>query len=78
MTSRLARWAGIGPDDRRGRRFGSFGTGSYIMWPPTTIVSERYIHIGRGTLIGEHVALSAGMVPGQECITERVVSIGDR
>ena len=78
LHERAERWAGIGPDDRRGRRFGSFGAGSYIMWPPTTIFNERYIHIGEGTLIGQHVALSAGMVPGQECITERVVSIGDR
>jgi len=29
-------------------------------------------------MIGEHVALSAGMVPGQECIGSPVVSIGDR
>jgi len=48
------------------------------MWPATTIFNERYIHIGDGTLIGQHVALSAGMVPGQECITDRVVVIGDR
>lgn len=78
VSTRLSRWSGIGPDEARGRRFGSFGAGSYIMWPPTTIFNERYIHIGSGTLIGQHVALSAGMVPGQECITERVVSIGDR
>ncbi len=48
------------------------------MWPPTTIFNERYISIGRDTLIGPGVALSAGMVPGQECITSPVVSIGDR
>ena len=40
--------------------------------------NERYIHIGSGTLIGPNVSLSAGMVPGQECLTDRVVSIGDR
>ncbi len=48
------------------------------MWRPTTIFNERYISIGSGTLIGPGVALSAGMVPGQECITDPVVSIGDR
>ncbi len=48
------------------------------MWPPTTIFNERYIAIGRDTLIGPGVALSAGMVPGQECISSPVVSIGDR
>ncbi|MGA0863225.1 MAG: DapH/DapD/GlmU-related protein [Ilumatobacteraceae bacterium] len=74
----FAQWAGIGPDDSRGRRFGAFGLGSYIMWPATTIFNERYIRIGRDTLIGQHVSLSAGMVPGQECITDPVVTIGDR
>ena len=74
----LARYAGIGPDERRGRRFGSFGRGSYIMWPTTTIFNEQYIHIGNETLIGAHVALSAGMVPGQKCLTDKVVVIGDR
>ncbi len=48
------------------------------MWKPTTIFNERYISIGENTLIGPGVALSAGMVPGQECITNPVVSIGDR
>ena len=55
----------IGPASRRGRRFGSFGPRSVICFPPTAIVNERYIHIGAGTVIGPHVTLSAGMVPGQ-------------
>lgn len=29
-------------------------------------------------MIGEHVALSAGMTPGQECVTNPVIRIGDR
>ena len=29
-------------------------------------------------MIGEHVALSAGMTAGQECLTDPVVRIGDR
>ena len=73
-----ARWAAIGPDTARGRRFGAFGERSVICYPPTTIMNERFIRIGAGTMIGQHVALSAGMVPGQECITDPVVSIGDR
>ena len=48
------------------------------MWPPTTIFNERYIRIGKDTMIGPHVAMSAGMVEGQECIAETVVRIGDR
>jgi len=68
----------IGPDTRRGRRFGSFGPGSVICFPPAALVNERYIHIGAGTVIGPDVSLSAGMVPGQQCVTDPVVAIGDR
>ncbi len=71
-------WAAIGPDSIRGRRFGKFGQGSIICFPWITIMNEQYIHIGAGTLLGPHIALSAGMVPGQRCITDPVVSIGDR
>ena len=71
-------WAAIGPDTRRGRRFGSFGRGSIICYPPATIMNERYIRIGSNTMIGPGVSLSAGMVPGQECVTDPVVRIGDR
>lgn len=68
----------IGPDTSRGRGFASFGEGSIICHPFTTIFNERYIEIGRDTMIGPNVALSAGMVPGQECVTSPVVKIGDR
>jgi acetyltransferase-like isoleucine patch superfamily enzyme len=71
-------WAAIGPGTRRGRRFGAFGDGSVICFPPNTIMNERYIHIGCGTMIGPSITLSAGMVPGQRCVTDPVVSIGDR
>ena len=49
-----------------------------ICFPPHAIMNERYIHIGSGTMIGAFVTLSAGMVPGQRCVTDPVVSIGDR
>jgi len=68
----------IGPDDRRGRRFGAFGRDSVICFPANTIMNERYIHIGEHTMIGPGVTLSAGMVPGQVCITDPVLRIGDR
>src|SRR5262245_57526337 len=68
----------IGPDSRRGRRFGAFGPGSVICFPATALVNERYIRIGRGTVIGPNVSLSAGIVPGQQCVTDPVVRIGDR
>jgi acetyltransferase-like isoleucine patch superfamily enzyme len=75
----IAREAGaIGPDTRRGRQFGSFGSNSVICFPPNTIFNEKYIHIGRNTMIGPECTLSAGMLPGQVCLTDRVVEIGDR
>ncbi len=63
---------------RRARRFGAFGANSVICFPPAAIVNERYIHIGSGTLIGPQISLSAGMVPGQECVSDPVVRIGAR
>ena len=42
----------IGPGTRRGKRFGAFGDGSVICFPATALVNERYIHVGRGTIIG--------------------------
>ncbi len=74
----IARWGAIGPNSRTGRSFGRFGQGSIICFPTNTIFNERYIHIGEGTMIGPHTTLSAGMVPGQACISDPVVSIGDR
>jgi acetyltransferase-like isoleucine patch superfamily enzyme len=68
----------IGPATDRGRRFGAFGERSVIRFPWNAIINERYIQIGSGTMIGEGVALSAGMVDGQECLTDPVVTIGNR
>lgn len=68
----------IGPDTRRGKRFGAFGARSAICFPPAALVNERYIRIGSHTMIGPHVTLSAGMVPGQQCVADPVVTIGDR
>ncbi len=68
----------IGPHDRAGRKFGRFGEGSIICFPTNTVFNEHYIHIGAGTMIGPQITLSAGMVPGQECLADPVVRIGDR
>ena len=70
--------AAIGPYSRRGQRFGAFGLNSVICFPTNTIFNEQFIHIGSGTMIGPQVTLSAGMVPGQACISDPVVKIGDR
>ena len=68
----------IGPDTRRGKRFGAFGRDSVICFPPNAIFNEGSIHIGRGTLLGPQITLSAGMVPGQVMVSDPVISIGDR
>jgi acetyltransferase-like isoleucine patch superfamily enzyme len=78
LWERLSVIAAIGPASRRGKKFGAFGEGSIICFPPTSLMNEQYIEIGSGTMIGPHVALSAGMVPGQECVSKPVVRIGDR
>ncbi len=70
--------AAIGPDTRRGRRFGAFGADSVICFPPNAIFNEQYIHIGRGTLFGPSITLSAGMAPGQRMVTDPVIRVGDR
>ncbi len=70
--------AAIGPHSSRGRRFGKFGLNSVICFPTNTIFNEQFIHIGSGTMFGPQITLSAGMVPGQECISNPVISIGDR
>ncbi len=74
----IRRQGNIGPDTPRGRRFGAFGRGSVICFPPTALMNERYIRIGADTRIGPGVTLSAGMAPGQQCVTDPVVTIGDR
>jgi acetyltransferase-like isoleucine patch superfamily enzyme len=68
----------VGPDDAAARRFGSFGEGSLLCFPPGAVYNERYIHIGSHTIIGPHVSLSAGMAPGQDMVSDPVVRIGDR
>ena len=78
MLGQLSFGASTSAQDSRGKKFASFGNRSLIMWKPTTVFNEQYISIGDDTLIGPGVALSAGMVPGQECISKVVVSIGDR
>ena len=78
MWKHVSWWGAIGPRSRAGRRFGRFGDNSIICFPANTILNEHYIHIGSGTMIGPQVTLSAGMMPGQQCLTESVVRIGDR
>jgi serine acetyltransferase len=74
----VARHGATGPDDRFAARFGAFGRGSCLAFPTGAVFGERWIHIGQDTLIGPHVSISAGMVPGQAMVTDPVVRVGDR
>jgi serine acetyltransferase len=74
-----ARQAGaITPDTPAGRAFAGFGAGSVIGFPTGSLYGQAWIEIGSGTLIGEQVSLSAGMLPGHQLGDAPVLRIGDR
>jgi acetyltransferase-like isoleucine patch superfamily enzyme len=83
VVNRLWEWVGrtamVAPDDARGARYGHFGAGSCIAFPPGAIIGEPWIAIGEATLIGPHVSLAAGL-PGERVDPARtpIVTIGDR
>ena len=62
----------------RADRFAAFGAGSLVCFPWTALYNEHAIRIGRDTIVGPLVSLSAGMVPGQELLHDAIVVIGDR
>jgi acetyltransferase-like isoleucine patch superfamily enzyme len=68
----------IGPHSAAGRRFGALGEGSIVCFPFDTLMNPESIHIGEGTMISGHVALSAGWGPDHPGIAPRIVVIGDR
>ncbi|MDP6282141.1 MAG: acyltransferase [Acidimicrobiales bacterium] len=78
LSGWASRTASVGPTDRAARRYGRFGTGSIVAWPPGAGFGEHWIWLGNDTLIAAQVTLSAGMGPGQEMVTDPVVRIGDR
>ena len=78
LSRSLNRAASIGPYDPPARRYKRFGQGSIINWPTGNMYGERWISIGDDTMIAGQVTLSAGMMPGQEMMTDPVVIIGDR
>jgi acetyltransferase-like isoleucine patch superfamily enzyme len=61
-----------------GQAFKRFGDGSLMAFPPGSVFGESGIEIGEGTLIGQQVSISAGMMPGQDLCQLTVLSIGDR
>ncbi len=76
---RAAQQAGaITADTPAGRRFAGFGAGSIIAFPTGALYGEKWIEIGAGTMIGEQVSMSAGMVPGHELGDASVLHVGNR
>lgn len=76
------RWAStageIVPGTREGERFGSFGAGSSIGFPVSTLMGHRAIHIGADVLVGRQASLSVGYGPTDPNLPERGLVIGDR
>ena len=72
------RAGGITADTPAGRSFASFGPGSVIGFPTGALYGQAWIAVGAGSVIGEQVSLSAGMVPGQDLGDRPVLRIGDR
>jgi len=68
----------ITADTAVGRRFARFGRGSSMAFPTGAVYGERWIEVGEDAVIGMHVTLCAGMVPGQELGDQPVLRIGDR
>jgi serine acetyltransferase len=74
----IARNGATGPGDVLASKFGAFGRGTCLAFPPGAVFGEQWVHIGADTLVGPYVSISAGMVPGQKMVTDPVVTIGDR
>ena len=75
---RVKLWGAIGPHSGRAGQFGSFGDGTMISFPWNTLYGERWMRIGRNTMVGPHVTLSVGMGHDQIPVTDPVLVIGDR
>jgi acetyltransferase-like isoleucine patch superfamily enzyme len=67
----------ITPATPAGRRFAHLGDGACIAFPVGTLYGEPWISIGDHTLIGTHVTISAGFVPGLDLGSGLIVRIGD-
>jgi len=58
-------------------RFGAFGAGSCIDFPPATLQNVESIHVGRDVLVGRHATLAAGYGVGDPNLPARALVIGD-
>lgn len=75
------RWiqeAGAVSAEHPGRlRFARIGTGTRLAFPQGTVFGEPWIELGDHCVIGEHVTLTAGMMPGLDLGGEPVLRLGD-
>ena len=78
LWERLTIRAAIVQGSRRAERFGNFGAGSLICFPPTALFGESAIHIGDDAMVGPHCSITVGMVPNQELFAPEMLTIGDR
>ena len=67
----------ISHEHPRHRRFGEFGDGAVICFPVTALYGERWIHIGRSTIIGPYVSLAVGLGPQQPDANDPTIVIGE-
>ena len=68
----------IGSGDPEAEAFCYFGPGAALLWPQGVIYNQHYVHLGAGSMIGPNTALSVGIAPGQEMVTDPVITIGER
>jgi acetyltransferase-like isoleucine patch superfamily enzyme len=68
----------IGPDTRRGKRFGRLGAGSVICFPPTHCSTSSTSTSVQEPCSDPQITLSVGMVPGQQMVSDPVIRVGDR
>jgi acetyltransferase-like isoleucine patch superfamily enzyme len=75
------RWVGrageVVPGTDLADRFGTFGAGSCIDFPPATLQNVESIHIGRDVLVGRHATLAAGYGVGDPNLGDRALVVGD-
>ncbi len=72
----IRRLGEISPASPAGTRFHHLGEGACIAFPQGAIFGDPWISVGAHTLIGTHVSISAGFVPGLELGPDVIVRIG--
>ena len=76
--SRIERAGTIVPGRHAADGFGTFGRGSAIGFPTTTLMNVGSIHLGEDVLVGRQVTLSVGYGPDDPGVPARGLVIGDR